>query len=193
MLRSMTNALTSSPSALTSSHRSGLERRKILWQRVMEGSTSWFSSGSWCPPPRPWAPSRLDHDVPTTRTLRRGRPRRDLAGPLVSLPLSNEHFWQALLRATRHDFFAVVEARSKQPPHSMARAITPSSAITFGRVWPTTSPAVRFAGSGESGDDNLQRAAEIEAKAFSAAERLGGDRGGRRGGGGGSTPARRER
>ena len=32
-----------------------------------------------------------------------------------------------------------------------------------------------FAGSGESGDDNLQRAAEIEAKAFSAAERQGGD------------------
>ena len=39
-----------------------------------------------------------------------------------------------------------------------------------------------FAGSGESGDDNLQRAAEIEAKAFSAAERQGGDGAAGRGG-----------
>ena len=33
--------------------------------------------------------------------------------------------------------------------------------------------AVRFAGAGESGDDNLLRASEVEQKAFAAAEMLG--------------------
>ena len=57
----------------------------------------------------------------------------------------------------------------------MARAITPEQREDLRSRLADNLAAVRFAGSGESGDDNLQRAAEIEAKAFSAAERQGGD------------------
>ena len=57
----------------------------------------------------------------------------------------------------------------------MARAITPEQREDLRSRLVDNLAAVRFAGSGESGVDNLQRAAEIEAKAFSAAERLGGD------------------
>ena len=57
----------------------------------------------------------------------------------------------------------------------MARAITPEQREDLRSRLVDNLAAVRFAGSGESGVDNLQRAAEIEAKAFSAAERLGSD------------------
>uniref|UniRef100_A0A7S0IKN5 Deacetylase sirtuin-type domain-containing protein n=1 Tax=Micromonas pusilla TaxID=38833 RepID=A0A7S0IKN5_MICPS len=57
----------------------------------------------------------------------------------------------------------------------MARAITPEQREDLRSRLADNLAAVRFAGSGESGDDNLQRAADIEAKAFSAAERQGGD------------------
>ena len=103
--------------------------------------------------------------------------RRDLARPLVSIPLSsNEQLLEsASTRRAPRLFRRVRSAWSKQPSHSMARAITPEQREDLRSRLADNLAAVRFAGSGESGDDNLQLAAEIEAKAFSAAERQGGD------------------